>query len=154
MIVSARRQLAARIASGRRGFTLLEVLVVVAILVILAGVAGVYVFGFLDSSKEQIAMDQCGKLENAVKAYMIDPKSQGNPPNDLSILYLGDQQKGIPPMLDGGPSAVTNPWGGGFDYNMVNDGFRNVPQITCVNPQSGHPIYSAKWASVNKSQGR
>lgn len=148
MIVSARRRLAAR----RPGFTLLEVLVVVAILVILAGVAGVYVFGFLDAAKTDIAADQCGKIERAIEAYMLKSQTQGQPPQSLQILYTGDNTLNPPlqPVLDGGPSSIISPFGPQypFNYEMVSDGFRQVPRVTVQNPQNGQLIYSKKWQSL------
>src|SRR5262249_45737509 len=66
-------------ATRRRAFTLMEVLVVVAIIVVLAGV-GVAVFRYLDESKEKIALAGTKKLETAVTSYQM---SNGQFPDSL-----------------------------------------------------------------------
>src|SRR5438094_136142 len=69
----------------RTGFTLMEVLVVVAILVILAGVGSVAVFSYLEKSKLNAAELQIKNIETAVQAYKIDPK-HGSFPETLAVL--------------------------------------------------------------------
>ena len=79
------RQLAARPARGvaRTGFTLLEVLVVVAILVVLVSVSSMAVFRYLEDSKENVAKAGIATLETAIQAYKL---SQGDWPPDLNTL--------------------------------------------------------------------
>lgn len=140
MIVSARRRLAAR----RPGFTLLEVLVVVAILVILAGVAGVYVFGFLDDAKVDTARTQCEFFEKQCKAFYA---RHNRAPNGLIELVQPDPSLGKP-LVDGGISALTDPWGVG-QYQLDTSGQTDqygAPLfiVTCFeNGQQGKPVYSA-----------
>jgi len=114
MIVSARRRLAAR----RPGFTLLEVLVVVAILVILAGVAGVAVFGYLDNAKVDTARTQCDFFEKQCMAYYARNNQLPN-----TLIDLVAPQDGSKPLVDGGMSALTDPWGG--QYQLENSGNTN-----------------------------
>ena len=64
----ARRK--ARIRSA--GFTLLELMVVLVILGLLAGLVGPRIFGKVDSSKVQVAETQIKMLRGALQAYRLD----------------------------------------------------------------------------------
>lgn len=148
MIVSARRRMAAR----RPGFTLLEVLVVVAILVILAGVAGVYVFGFLDEAKADTARSQCAALENAARSFYV---KNSRMPNQLMDLVAPDQSvfPGAKPILDGGQQAILDPWGNPYqsDFSQFDQYNSPDPQVwTYENGNQNMPIYSAR--RVKKGQ--
>lgn len=158
MIVSARQRLAARLASRRRGFTLLEVLVVVAIIVILAGGAGIYIFGFLDDSKVRAAQSQCELFEKASKSFYT---SHGRVPNGLIELVAPDPSVGKP-LVDGGQAALVDPWG--IDnYYLDNSGQVDQygsPQFIVYCHENGNqnkPIYSAsrtKAMQLANSGGR
>jgi prepilin-type N-terminal cleavage/methylation domain-containing protein len=66
MVIQPQRRVAARSA-----FTLLEVLIVVAILVVLAGVSSVYVFRYLEESRINRCKADIKTLERAAMAYEI-----------------------------------------------------------------------------------
>jgi general secretion pathway protein G len=112
MILSARNRFN-QIRKDRRrsAFTLMEVLVVVAILVVLASVASVYVFRYLDDSKVNAARTSCTTIANACKAYALH---YGGSPESLQDLVQ-------PP--DGNPylesaSALVDPWGQQFQMQL------------------------------------
>jgi len=108
----------------RRAFTLMEVLVVVAILVVLAGI-GVVVFRYLDESKEKVAYMGIRSLEDAASAYKI---SNGDYPESLVILT--EPLDGKPAVLE--EKNLIDPWGRAYIYE---------PQTR--NPKTGKPrIYS------------
>jgi general secretion pathway protein G len=144
MIVSVNRRLAPR---NRAAFTLLEVLVVVAILVILAAVAGVYVFGYLEDAKVDTAKQTIGQLESACKSYIT--KNGGNPPQDL--IELVAPTDGRQPLVDGGQNALIDPWGKPYQYDPTNmDQYNNPdPVVMTTNPQ-GVAIYSAKRSMTGR----
>jgi len=100
----------------RNAFTLLEVLVVVAIVVVLASVSSVYVFRYLADAKKDQAFLQAKNIEKAAKAYMT--KQETDPEMDplTSIVQLVQPSKGAP-FLEGGASAVTDPWGKQFSVS-------------------------------------
>jgi general secretion pathway protein G len=110
------RRLAAR---TRAGFTLLEVLVVVAILVILASVATFATVSYLKGAKLDQAKLEAQKIHQAAKAYYT--KSSGVWPESLQQLVVSPSQ-GVPPLLEGGQSAITDPWGKPFQFNLTDDG--------------------------------
>lgn len=92
---------------SRTAFTLMEMLVVVAIIVALAGIGGFFLMGALGESKESIAQTQVkGPLTQACQAYAI--KHGGQFPDQLQDLLRKDDQ-GYGPYLDN-PDALNDPW--------------------------------------------
>lgn len=113
----ASRRLAAR---SRAGFTLLEVLVVVAILVILASVATFATVSYLSGAKIDQATLQAQNIQKAAMSYYT--KSGGVWPDSLQALAMRDPTTGTPPLLEGGESAIVDPWHQPFQFEVVEDG--------------------------------
>jgi general secretion pathway protein G len=96
-----------------RGFTLLEMLVVMVIIGLLAGLIGPRIFGKVDSSKVQTTQVQIKMIESALMIMRLDV---GSPPNAEAALRwltvkpddnsVGSLWKG--PYLDG--AVPTDPW--------------------------------------------
>jgi general secretion pathway protein G len=108
MIVRTSR-LAAR-NTFRAGFTLMELLVVVALLVVLAGTGGVIYMNFLESAKDDVAKSQVQVLTEAAQMYQI---KSGSFPPDLNTLTQ--------PTADGKAaslevSALIDPWLRPYQY--------------------------------------
>jgi general secretion pathway protein G len=122
MIVATRVPVRTARALRRAAFTLMEVLVVVAILVILAGVGSVVLFKYLDESKENIARLGISKIDEAVGMYKVG--HNGNYPQSLRDLTV--PESGHPAALE--DKDLIDPWGNEFQYS---------PQQT--HPQSGRP---------------
>lgn len=95
----------------RNAFTLLEVLVVMAILVILAGVASIYVFRYYEDSKKDTARLNARNIKKAVDTFAL--KNDGNPPNQLAD---------VAQYMEGGAAALLDPWGKAyqFEYQDIN----------------------------------
>jgi general secretion pathway protein G len=122
-------------------FTLLEVLVVVAILVILAAVAGVYVFGYLEGARVDSASTQIGELERACINYTT--KNHGIPPESLEVLVT--PISGGQPLISGGANALLDPWGKPYQYDPTNvDQYGNPDPLVMTTDPQGNPVYSAK----------
>lgn len=100
----------------REAFTLLEVLVVVAILVVLASVSSIYVFRYLDDSKKNKAMLQAKNIQTAAKAFMLN---SGDLPTPQLLINPGGGQK---PYLEGGNEAIMTPWGGQYSLSQQQRG--------------------------------
>lgn len=114
---------------GRRtAFTLLEVLVVVAIIVILASVGTIYFFRYLDDAKRDAALAKARNINTACKAYYL--RYQEMPPNPQALINPGQGEK---PFLEGGNEAVMTPW--------------NTPYV--INPQqrgdSAEYVFYIQW---------
>lgn len=101
-----------RRSAGRGGFTLLEVMLVVAILVILAGTGGVVYFRYMDEAKNGTAKMGVKAIETAVNAYYF--KNGDYPPN-LQILTQR-QADGSPAYLEVG--ALLDPWKNQYSYTV------------------------------------
>jgi general secretion pathway protein G len=89
----------------RSAFTLLEVLVVVAILVVLASVSSIYVFRYLEDAKLDKSRLQAKNIEKAAKTYIL--RNSGST-DGLSLQVLVAPPR---PYLEGGNEAITTPWG-------------------------------------------
>jgi len=100
MIVTNRRPFAARSA-----FTLLEVLVVVAILLVLASVATVYAVRYLEDAKADATKMKMQAISGACKNYYA---KTGNYPASLNDLI--QPTDGAEPFLEGGLDAITDSW--------------------------------------------
>jgi len=105
----------------RRGFTLMEILLVLAILVVLGsmvslGYVRIQKTAYVNSAKAQIAL-----LEDAVKTYTI---SVGTPPPNLEALLqpppeLENPQKWQGPYLDK-QQLPLDPWNHPFAYELID----------------------------------
>jgi general secretion pathway protein G len=117
--------------SGRRGaFTLLEILVVVAIIVVLAGVGGMVMLPQLERSKENTALTQVkGALSTAVQTFYLN---EGRYPNNLDEL-CEQTQSGGKALLE--RDALLDPWKKPYQYDASGQHNRgNKPDIWTVSP--------------------
>ncbi|MCI0379027.1 MAG: type II secretion system protein GspG [Gemmataceae bacterium] len=103
----------------RTAFTLMEMLVVVAIIVALAGLGGYYFIGQLSESKISTAKIQAQNIAKAIQTYEID---HGVVPQNLEAL-LQKSEIGKGPYLTE-QSAIFDPWGRQFQYDPT--GQRNA----------------------------
>ena len=107
--------------SARKAFTLMEILLVLAILVVLASMVGVSYSRIQKSMQISSARTQLGLLEEAVKAYQISVGSL--PPNLEALLQappeLPNPTKWQGPYLDKSALPV-DPWDQPFQYEIVD----------------------------------
>jgi len=89
----------------RSAFTLLEVLVVVAIIVMLAGVGGYYLLQQYEDAKVSLAKVNCNNLSTQVEAYKLN---NGNYPNSIEQLTQ-PQPNGSSAIVP--PDKIRDPWG-------------------------------------------
>jgi type II secretory pathway pseudopilin PulG len=111
----------------------MEILVVVAILVVLAGTGGVYYIRYLDGAKRDAAHSQIKVLDDVVQTYYINNNDY---PASLDILAQ-PQGDGARPYLE--QNALVDPWGRKYQY--AHPGSRNTmtgkPDIWTDGPRPG-----------------
>jgi general secretion pathway protein G len=111
---------------------LVEVLIVVAILVVLAGVGGLTLMKFLEESKEKTAQVNIQTLEKAAKIYQTN--NGGEPPPSLAVLAQPGADGGLPYLENS--DVLYDPWNSPFQYDP--NGSRNngiKPDIWTVSPR-------------------
>ena len=106
-----------RFKAGSRGFTLVELLVVLAILTLLAGIVGPRVLGQLGGAKSKTAMVQIADIDKALEIFKLDvgrfPTTEEglealvNRPATVSSGWAGPYLKGALPK---------DPWGRPYRY--------------------------------------
>jgi len=116
-------------AAARRGFTLLEVLVVVAIIVVLAGVGVFALMPQLDVAKERIAKAKLQALTQATEMYKLN-----NDDYPASLEQLAQPQpSGHPAIIQA--DQLLDPWNQPYGYNPAgpnNGGLK--PDLWCNRP--------------------
>jgi general secretion pathway protein G len=107
----------------RRGFTLMELLLVLAILVILGSLAGISIRQMQKNANVRATKAQITMFENAIKAYEVDV---GKLPPSLDALReapadLRNPDKWAGPYLE---KAIPNdPWQNQYQYNADSENF-------------------------------
>ena len=116
-----RKEENAAVEAMKAGFTLVELLVVVAILGILGAIGMQGVTGHIEKTRKTAAKTGVDTIKGAITNYMID-KKKSKPPSDLKVLIeaSGDDE----PLLDGGEGALVDPWD--TEYKLEVKGKRFV----------------------------
>jgi general secretion pathway protein G len=113
----------------RRGFTLMEVLVVVAIILILASLGGYYVMGQLAEARKSEAKIQVRTLTTACENYELNYRQR---PQQLSDLLNKGEMGG--PYLKSSDLLI-DPWGKPYVYNREGPNNRGLtPDISTTDP--------------------
>ena len=98
----------------RQGFTLVELLVVVAILGILATGATMYVNGYLDKTNKTKAQSDVKTFAQGVVQYRMENRNK----MPKSLEDLVDESGDKPPVIEGGRGALEDPWGTNYELRM------------------------------------
>jgi general secretion pathway protein G len=107
--------------SLRQGFTLIEILLVVAIIGMLVALVGVAVPKFLENARKDTAKTQIRMLETAVDAYNM---KNGKNPGSLDD---------VKEFLKGGELPAT-PWQGEYSYSGSSSTAGYTYEISCTAP--------------------
>ena len=105
----------------RRGFTLIEILVVLLLVGLVVGFVGTNVFGGLLRGQKKAAEIQIKNLQSALNMYQLANLEY---PDTLEELAQPDPETGQP-FLDGGKVPL-DPWNNDYFYEVGPDG---VPVI-------------------------
>ena len=133
------------VEAARRGFTLVELLVVVAILGILGTIAMQSVTGHIAKTRITAAEAGVRSIQEACTTYYIQHKKM---PTSLDQLIEGDE-----PILDGGEGALYDPWD--TKYELETKGKRIPVASTGPGLLAGKPIVEyPKWLGCQLQQRR
>lgn len=107
----------------RSCFTLMEMVVVVLIVALLAGLVGPAVFKQLDKAKTKTAKSDCGAIGDAIEMYNQENKQKIQSTSDLVKLVMDtgeDTWDG--PYLGKRKTVPSDPWGNEYIVHRRDDG--------------------------------
>jgi general secretion pathway protein G len=113
-----------------RGFTLLELLVVLLIIALLAGYVGPKLFGEVGKARSKTAASQMKGIESALDRYRLDTGHYPTTDQGLAVLMTNSSNT---PGWDGPymSSAVPNdPWGKPYIYRSPGEGGKDYDLMT------------------------
>jgi general secretion pathway protein G len=120
-----------------RGFTLIEMLIVILIIGLVAGLVGPALFGKLTQSQETAAKTQMKAFSQALDMYRLDV---GRYPDNLDALVHSSGQNWDGPYLRDVKDVPKDPWDHDYQYS-VTDGGKNY---TLSSQGSGNGTISYK----------
>jgi len=115
--------------TSRAGFSLLEVLVVVAIIVMLAGVGSYYVIQRYEDAQQKAARSGVTKVKGFIETYYLNYHEY---PSGLEA--LAQPRDGAAPMAK--PDELADPWGSPYQFQVD-------PEVVVWTQRKGKRISSA-----------
>ena len=108
-----------RQAHGQRGFTLVELLVVITIIALIMGIVGPRVLNYLTESKAKAAKIQIESFASALDLFFLDTGRYPNGSEGLTALVRrpGNINSWNGPYLKGG-QVPPDPWGNAYLYRI------------------------------------
>jgi len=99
----------------QRGFTLVELLIVMAIIGMLAALVGPTLIRQFEGTKQDAAKAQLTNIENGITAYQLDIGKLPKSLDDL-VSSSGGNQRWRGPYLK--KAQLTDPWGNAYEYRQ------------------------------------
>jgi len=109
---------------SQKGFTLLEMLVVLVIIGLLAGLVGPRLFGKVDASKQKTAKVQVKMIKGALETMRLDISRFPTTEEGLRILYHAPKNEKLKnkwhgPYMD--EAVPLDPWDNPFQYKKLSN---------------------------------
>jgi general secretion pathway protein G len=116
-LAGRRKRNLAQTLRGERGFTLVELLVVITIIALIMGIVGPRVLNYLSESKAKAAKIQIESFASALDLFFLDTGRYPNGPEGLTALVRrpGNITAWNGPYLKGG-LVPPDPWGNPYVY--------------------------------------
>lgn len=113
---------------GDAGFTLVELLVVLAIIVLLAGIVAPQVLRYLGSARSEAATAQIRNIESALELFYID--NHRYPTTEEGLVALSEPTPELAGRWNGpylrNAEAMRDPWGQPYIYRSDAEGVQIV----------------------------
>nr|WP_295468923.1 type II secretion system major pseudopilin GspG [Mesorhizobium sp.] len=112
------------VTSGQDGFTLVELLVVLAIIALIAGLAAPQVLRYLGSARSDAAQAQIRNIESALELFYID--NLRRPTNEEGLAVLNEPTPELQARWNGpylkNAGSLKDPWGNPYIYRVTDSG--------------------------------
>lgn len=119
LVTAARRRFAALGKEGAGGWTFMETLIVIGIVLVLTSIVGLMAFRFIDQAKQATAKSQIEVYVLALTAYYMDCRSYPDQSDGLEALW---KKPASAPASWNGPyinkQVVVDPWGNPYVYTV------------------------------------
>lgn len=109
---------------AEEGFTLVELLVVLAIIALIGTLVGPRVLGYIGTAKAETATTQIRNLGNAVELYYLDVGAYPAADRGLSALVQSDGAAGWNGPYIKSATGLDDPWGRPYAYEAAPGGFK------------------------------
>lgn len=113
-----------------RGFTLLELLVVILIIGLLTGIVAPRLMGQIGRSERTVARGQIDALDKAIEAFRLDMGRYPTNAEGLQVLVQtpGGDARWRGPYLKG--NVPLDPWGSAYQYRSPGTGGRDFDLVS------------------------
>lgn len=121
----------------RRGFSLVELMIVLAILVLLAGLVLPRLLSSQGKADRQATMTQLASFEDALDMYKIDNRTYPNTEEGLKALLKAPEDENRARNWDGPymDELPVDPWGNPYNYEYPpTEGSKDIPNISSNGP--------------------